>query len=252
MRGIAQKEKGSALVDVHSDLSKLQRRNPNHRKTRKRRHRRPNLVVEPQSHLVRKHDGSDGIDPIERRCTSECNENLPRRENVATGDLDGGSGEGFLRLLVRDDLGGDEDGSVEDDARQCENPPNGEEGEAVAEEEEGAPPRPTDGIDLVVLQTEVTEEGVVVPDALFELLDARVVFVDFVTDDETLVEFDDLTEGEVLPGRTVETAGGLNELREGREVSSEGRKEWQERRKSAPSKSRNPAHEPSRSSTHPQ
>jgi len=165
---------------------------------------------------VRQHDRPHRINPIQRRRPSESDKDLPRRENVPTGDLDGRSGEGFFRLLVRDDLCGDEDRSVEDHSGEGENSPNGEEGETVEEEEEGTPTRTTDRVDLMVFQTEVAEEGVVIPNALFEFLDPRVVFVDFVADDETLVEFDDLTEGEVLTGRTVEAASSLDELCVGR------------------------------------
>lgn len=206
------KTKSNALVDVHPDLTELERRNTDQRQPQERRHGRPNLVAQRQSHLVRQHNRIDGINAIQRRRSRERNEDLPRREDVPAGDLDARRGEGFFGLFARDELCGDEDWGVEDDTGEGEDSPDGEEGEAVEEEEEGAPARTTDGIDLVVFQAEVPEEGVVVPDALFKLLNTRVVLVDFVADDEALVELDDLTEGEVLTGRAVEAASGLDEL----------------------------------------
>ena len=44
--------------------------------------------------------------------SSERNENLPGRQNISSGDLDGRSSESFLRLSMTDDLRRDEDRSI--------------------------------------------------------------------------------------------------------------------------------------------
>ena len=68
---------------------------------------------------------------------------------------------------------------------------------------------------LVILESHVAQQGVVLFHFPFELLHARLVLVNLVSDNESLVEFDNLTEREVLPGRAVQPSRGLNELDDG-------------------------------------
>jgi len=64
----------------------------------------------------------------------------------------------------------------------------------------------------VVLEAHVPQERVVLAHAVLEVLDARVLLVGVVPDDEALVELDDLAERQVLPRRTVQATCGLDEL----------------------------------------
>lgn len=117
-----------------------------------------------------------------------------------------------LGRLARDELGGEEDGRVEDDAREGEHAPHAEEAEAVAQERERAPAWPANAVDLVVLEPHVAQKRVVFAHAVLEVLNARVLLVSVVADDEALVELDDLAERQVLARRAVQATRRLDEL----------------------------------------
>lgn len=67
-------------------------------------------------------------------------------------------------------------------------------------------------IDLVVAQSEISQEAVVLHNIVLEFLDFRFIFKVQVTLKEPLVELDDLSKREVLAGRLVETTCGLDDL----------------------------------------
>ena len=83
----------------------------------------------------------------------------------------------------------------------------------------------TERTHLVILETHVPQERVVLLDARREFLELRLVLVDLVSGDEALVELDDLSEREVLPRRTIQPPRCLNELRNNASVPFSKRNE---------------------------
>jgi hypothetical protein len=79
---------------------------------------------------------------------------------------------------------------------------------------------------LMILEPHIPQERVVLFHSLDQILQPRLVLVDFVSGDKTLVELDDLPESEVLPGWAIKPSSCLNELftRELRSVYSLTRK----------------------------
>lgn len=66
----------------------------------------------------------------------------------------------------------------------------------------------------MVLQSHVSQQSVVLLDLSSQILHPGLVLVHLVPDDESLVEFDDLTKSEVLTRRAVQPSSSLNELQE--------------------------------------
>jgi len=91
--GQQREKERDALVDVHADLAELERGDTDERQARERSEGRPEAVARREGELVREHDGVDGVDRVERGRTAKRDEDLPGREDVATGDLDRRGGE---------------------------------------------------------------------------------------------------------------------------------------------------------------
>lgn len=83
----------NVLVDIDTNLSKLERRDTNQGQAHVSRQRRRDLVLVRQVELVSEDSGSNGVDRVQCWCTGHGNEHFPGPENVVTLDLDGRSGE---------------------------------------------------------------------------------------------------------------------------------------------------------------
>lgn len=72
----------------------------------------------------------------------------------------------------------------------------------------------------MILQSHVAQESVVFFHFSSKILDSRFILVHFVTDNESLVKFDDLTKRKMLTRRAIESSSSLNEL--DREIRNTG------------------------------
>lgn len=94
------------------------------------------------------YDCVDSIDGVESGSTTKSDEDFPSCENVVSFDLDTRSCECFLCLLVTDDLGSDEDWSVEYNTGKSESSPCSEQSQSIQHQEETAPSRSSNTFDL--------------------------------------------------------------------------------------------------------
>lgn len=78
--------------------------------------------------------------------------------------------------------------------------------------EDDADEEQREGTNLMILETHIPEQSVVLPDPLGQFDQSRLILVHLVAGDEALVELDDLAESEVLSRRTVQPASRLDQL----------------------------------------
>lgn len=64
----------------------------------------------------------------------------------------------------------------------------------------------------MIFESQVPKECIIVFDTGAKLLRTRLVLVHLIARNEALVQLDNLAQSQVLPGRSVEAAGGLDEL----------------------------------------
>jgi len=118
-----------------------------------------------------------------------------------------------LCLLLAVNFGGDKDWRVRNDSRQSQDGPSQQQPRAVHQQKQVSQlSLSRRAFHLMILQAEITELSVVIPNLLRKSADSGLVSVNLVSFDETLRQLDNLTQGPLLTRGLVQSSTSVNDL----------------------------------------